>query len=122
MTNNYLLVTSKLFTPFVSMFDAKKAMPFCTQKDTFKGSFLVVFFWFVAVSTAIKSIGKKIANSNFKSQSLSFNHLLFSADVEGRGGGGGGGHGGVRLRKIRDHDSFQVIFLRDIISNDYNLI
>jgi hypothetical protein len=122
MTNNYLLFTSKLFTPFASMFDASKALPFLTQKDTFKGSFLAVFFWFIAVPTAIKSSAKKIANSAFMSQLTSFNHLLFSAAVEGRGGGGGGGHGGSRLRKSRDHDSFQVIFLRDIISNDYNLI
>ena len=121
MIKNYDLITSKLFTPFASMFDASKAMPFLTQKDTFKGGFLAVFFWFVAVPSALQSGGKKIASSAFM-YVISFNHLLFSAAVEGRGGGGGGGHGGSRLRKIRDHDSFQVFFLRDITSNDYNLI
>lgn len=122
MIKNYALITSKLFTPFASMFDANMVMPYLKQTGTFKESFLTVFFWFVAMPSAIKSNGKRKASSTFMSSILSFNHLLFSAAVEGRGGGGGGGHGGSRLRKIRDHDSFQVFFLRDITSNDYNLI
>ncbi len=121
MIKNYAVVTSKLFTPFASMFDAKMVLPFLTQNDTFKRGFLAVFFWFAAVHSALQSGGKKIASSAFMSI-ISFNHLLFSAAVEGRGGGGGGGHGGSRLRKIIGHDSFQVFFLRDIIINDYNLI
>ena len=121
MIKNYSLITSKLFTPFASMFDANVVMPYLTKTGTFKESFLAVFFWFMALPSAIQSSGKKIASSAFMSI-ISFNHLLFSAAVEGRGGGGGGGHGGSRLRKIRDHDSFQVFFLRDITINDYNLI
>ena len=122
MIKNYSRLTSKLFTPFTSMFDANLVMPYLEKTGTFKEGFLAVFFWFMAMPSAIKSNSKRIANSAFMSSIISFNHLLFSAAVEGRGGGGGGGHGGSRLRKIRDHDSFQVIFLRDIISNDYNLI
>ena len=122
MIKNYTVVTSKLFTPFVSMFDANMVLPYLTQKSTFKGGFLAVFFLLLAAPLAAKTSTEKTVNNAFKSQFNSFNHLLFSSAVEGRGGGGGGGHGGCRLRKIRDHDSFQVFFLRDIISNDYNLI
>jgi hypothetical protein len=122
MIENYFLFTSKLFAPIVSVLDADLVMPNWKQPRTFKGDFLAVFFLFLTVPTAIKTIAKKLTNSAFKSQITSRNYLLDSAAIAGRGGGGGGGHGGFVTRKIRDHDSFQGFFLRDIKINDYNLI
>lgn len=108
MVNNYFLFTSKLFTPVVSVLDAHLVMPKWSQPDTFKGGFLTVFFFFLAVPTAFKTTTKKLINSAFKSQITFCNYLLDSAAIAGRGGGGGGGHGGFVTRKIRGHDSFQV--------------
>jgi len=122
MINNYFLFTSKLFAPVVSVLDADLVMPKWNQSDALKGSFLMVFFLFLAVPIALKTLAKKLINSTFKSQITSRNYLLDSAAIAGRGGGGGGGHGGFVTRKIRDHDSFQGFFLRDIKINYYNLI
>ena len=123
MIKNYFLFTSKLFAPIVSVLDANLVTPNWNQPKTFKGGFLAVFFLFLAVPTALKATTKKLINSAFKSQITTRNYLLDSAAIAGRGGGGGGGgHGGFFARKIRDHDSFQVFFLRDIKINDYNLI
>jgi len=77
---------------------------------------------FLAGSSVLKTTTKKLINSAFKSQITSRNCLLGSVAIAGRGGGGGGGHGGFFTRKIRDHDSFQGFFLRDIKINYYNLI
>jgi len=46
MVNNYFLLTSKLFSPVVSVLDASLVMPKWNQPVAFKGSFLAVFSCF----------------------------------------------------------------------------
>lgn len=101
MVNNYFLFTSKLFTPIVSVIDADLVMPNWKQPVTFKVSFLMVFFLFLAVPFALKASAKKLINSLFGSQIVTRNYLLDSAAIAGRGGGGGGGHGGLFFQILR---------------------
>lgn len=101
MVNNYFLFTSKLFTPIVSVLDADLVMPNWKQPVNFKVSFLMVFFLFLAVPSALKASAKKLINSLFGSQIVTRNYLLDSAAIAGRGGGGGGGHGGLASRIMR---------------------
>jgi hypothetical protein len=101
MVNNYFLFTSKLFTPIVSVIDADLVMPNWKQPVTFKVSFLMVFFLFLAVPFALKASAKKLINSLFGSQIVTRNYLLDSTAIAGRGGGGGGGHGGLFFQILR---------------------